>query len=183
MPLQFYKKIRLWYNCDRIGPDILRTHWILYYKSLMRVFCSKKFKYFGIGAEFRPGAYAIACSKISIGSMVVVRPNCMLFADPRPNGAGIEIHDKAMLGSGVHIYVHNHNFGNKCIPIMEQGHMPSKPVILKSGCWIGANSILLPGVTIGVNSVVAAGSVVVHSVPDNSLVAGNPANLIKKLDA
>lgn len=182
MLLKFYKKIKFWSSYDRLGPDIPKTHWMLYSKILMRVLCNKKFKNFGVKAEFRPGAYAVCCSKISIGSMVIIRPNSMLFADPRPNGAGIEIHDKVMLGAGVHVYVHNHGFGKKDVPVMEQGHMQSEAVILKRGCWIGANSILLPGVTIGVNSVVAAGSVVTKSVPDNSLAAGNPANIIRNFN-
>lgn len=50
-----------------------------------------------------------------------------------------------------------------------------------SNCWIGANSVILPGVTIGDNSVVAAGSVVVSDVPANVMVAGNPAKVKKQI--
>ncbi|MBE7411795.1 MAG: hypothetical protein HS129_06990 [Leptospiraceae bacterium] len=46
---------------------------------------------------------------------------------------------------------------------------------------MGANSIILPGVTIGVNSVVGAGSIITKSVPDYTVAAGNPAKLIKRL--
>lgn len=55
------------------------------------------------------------------------------------------------------------------------------PVIIGDNCWIGANSIILPGVTIGDCSVVAAGSVVTKDVPPGVLVAGNPAVVKKKL--
>ena len=52
---------------------------------------------------------------------------------------------------------------------------------MKEGSWIGANAIILPGVTIGKNAVVGAGSVVTKNVPDFSVFAGAPARLIKML--
>ena len=55
------------------------------------------------------------------------------------------------------------------------------PVIIGNNCWIGARSIILPGVTIGDYSIVAAGSVVTKDVPSGVLVAGNPAVIKKKL--
>ncbi len=55
------------------------------------------------------------------------------------------------------------------------------PLTIKEGAWIGAGAILLFGVTIGKMSVVAAGSVVVKDVPPYTVVAGNPAKVIKKL--
>ena len=54
-------------------------------------------------------------------------------------------------------------------------------VILRKGCWIGANSIILPGVEIGENSVVGAGSIVTKSFPKGVVIAGNPAKLIKEI--
>ncbi len=56
-----------------------------------------------------------------------------------------------------------------------------KRIVLKRNCWIGANSIILPGVTVGENSLVAAGSVVTKDVPADSVVAGVPARVIKKV--
>nr|WP_180073561.1 acyltransferase [Acinetobacter sp. YH12231] len=54
-------------------------------------------------------------------------------------------------------------------------------ITLKEGCWIGANSTILPGVSIGKCSIIAAGSVVNKPVPDYCLYAGNPAIFKKKL--
>ena len=54
--------------------------------------------------------------------------------------------------------------------------------VVKKGAKIGANSTILPGIVIGVNSLVGAGSVVTKDVPDNAVVAGNPARLIKMID-
>jgi maltose O-acetyltransferase len=58
----------------------------------------------------------------------------------------------------------------------------AKPIIIENNVWITMNAIILPGVTIGENAVVAAGSVVTKSVPANTLVAGNPAKVIRKID-
>jgi acetyltransferase-like isoleucine patch superfamily enzyme len=57
------------------------------------------------------------------------------------------------------------------------------PVIIADNVWIGMNATILKGVTIGENSVVAAGSVVSKSVPPNTVVAGNPAVVVKELRA
>lgn len=54
-------------------------------------------------------------------------------------------------------------------------------MVIGNNAWIGGSSVILPGVTIGNNVVVAAGSVVVKDVPDNVVVAGNPAKIIKYL--
>lgn len=53
------------------------------------------------------------------------------------------------------------------------------PVLIGNNCWIGANAILLPGVSLGDNVIVAAGSVVTKSFNANVIVAGNPAKVIK----
>lgn len=76
----------------------------------MRHLCEKKFKRFGENSEFRPGAYAEACSKIEIEKNVVIRPNTFLFADPTEGGGGIVIEDNVLIGSGVHFYTNNHEF-------------------------------------------------------------------------
>lgn len=178
---EIWSRIKFWKAADRIGPDIPYTHWRLHFKSAMLALCKSKFKYFDDSAEFRPGAYAIGCSKISLGQRVIIRPGNMLFADTREGGAGITIEDDVMLGSGVHIYVHNHRFDNPNIPIIEQGFYSSAPVVLKKGCWVGANAIILPGVTVGENAVVGAGSVVTKNVPNRVISAGNPAKIIRNI--
>lgn len=55
------------------------------------------------------------------------------------------------------------------------------PIKIGNNCWLGANSVICPGVTIGDNVVVAAGSVVNKDIPSNVLVAGNPAKIRKQL--
>jgi acetyltransferase-like isoleucine patch superfamily enzyme len=56
------------------------------------------------------------------------------------------------------------------------------PITIGDGCWIGARAMILPGVTIGKRVLVAAGAVVTRDVPDDSLVAGNPARVVRQLN-
>ena len=174
-------RMQFWETTDRLGPDIPLTHWRLYFKSTMLRFCKKKFKYFSDTAEIRPGAYIVGCKGISIGSRVIIRPGCMLHANPSRPDIGITIEDDVMMGSGVHFYIDKHNFDNPDVPIIYQGDAEPQAVVIKKGCWLGANVIILPGVTVGENAVVGAGSVVTRSVLPNTLVAGNPARLVREI--
>ena len=179
--IEIFKKRKFDLKADRIGPDVPFTHWRLYYKKKMVNLCKKKFKKFSDTAQFRAGAYAIGCSKIEIGNRVVIRPGTMLFGDCVNLETSIIIEDDVLMGSGVHIYVNNHKFDNPNVALIDQGHYPAKSVTLKQGCWLGANVIVLPGVTIGQNSVVGAGSIVTKSIPDRVVAVGNPAKIISKI--
>jgi acetyltransferase-like isoleucine patch superfamily enzyme len=175
---EFQRRVEFWRGADRIGPDVPLTHWRLHFKSTMRALCESKFKRFGDAAEFRPGAYAVVCSRISLGCRVVIRPGSMLFAN---DTGDITIEDDVMLGSGVHIYVGNHRFDDPTRAVIDQGHTLSQPVLLKRGCWVGANAIILPGVTVGENAVVGAGSVVTRDIASSVVAAGNPARIIRSV--
>lgn len=89
---------------------------------------------------------------------------------------------KIMIGGGtwiapnVGIITANHD------PLDLEKHLPGEDVILGENCWVGMNSVILPGVILGPRTVVGAGSVVTKSFPEgNSIIAGNPAKLIRKL--
>jgi acetyltransferase-like isoleucine patch superfamily enzyme len=75
----------------------------------------------------------------------------------------------------------NHNFRDVNVTISSQG-VSTSLVTIADDVWIGANSVILPGVSIGKHSVVAAGSVVTRPVPAYSVCAGNPAKVIKQYD-
>lgn len=91
------------------------------------------------------------------------------------------------------VYIGNHvmigpntlitTVGHPLSPKKRRGYMAhAEPVRIGDDVWIGGNVTILAGVTIGNNVVVAAGAVVTKDVPDNSLVGGVPAKLIRKLD-
>lgn len=64
----------------------------------------------------------------------------------------------------------------------ERQDLISAPVVIGNNVWIGSNATILPGVTIGDNAVVAAGAVVTKDVPVNTVVAGVPAKIMKRID-
>ena len=84
------------------------------------------------------------------------------------------------LAQGITITALNHNFEDTSKRIDEQG-ISTKPVVIGDDVWIGANAVVLPGVTIGSHCVVAAGAVVTKDVPDHTLVGGVPAKIIKNI--
>lgn len=84
------------------------------------------------------------------------------------------------LAQGITVTALNHNFDDSDKRIDEQGVSTSQ-VVIGDDVWIGANAVVLPGVTIGTHSIVAAGAVVTKDVPPHSLVAGVPAKIIKKI--
>ncbi len=174
-------KIKFWYKADRIGPDMLLTYWRIFFKSKMLKLCKQKFFFFDDSSEVRPGAFVVGCSQISIGKRIIIRPGTMLHGESTTLDKTIIIEDDVLIGCGVHIYVENHEFNDTSLLISEQGHSPAKQVLIKKGSWIGANSIILPGVTIGKNSVIGAGSIVTKSIDDNVVAAGNPARIIRKI--
>ncbi|MDP4083377.1 MAG: sugar O-acetyltransferase [Bacillota bacterium] len=91
----------------------------------------------------------------------------------------IRIGDKCFIAPGVHIYTATHPLN----PIERiSGKEYGKPVKIGDNVWIGGRSVINPGVTIGNNVVIASGAVVTKDIPDNVLVGGNPAKVIKKID-
>jgi len=85
----------------------------------------------------------------------------------KTNPRGVKIGDHSIVTFGAALLTH------------DALHNRHGVVKIGNNCFIGARSIILPGVEIGDNSIVAAGSVVVKSVPPNSLVTGNPARVLK----
>ncbi len=73
----------------------------------------------------------------------------------------------------------NHNYEDISLPIHEQG-VTTSPIVIEDETWIGANVVVVAGVTIGKHSIVAAGSIVTKNIPPYSVAVGNPARVIKK---
>ena len=92
----------------------------------------------------------------------------------------VEIGSHVNLAQGITVTALNHNFDDTQKRIDEQG-VSTNPVTIEDDVWVGANAVILPGVTIGNHCVIAAGAVVTKDVPPHSLVAGVPAKVIKKI--
>lgn len=88
---------------------------------------------------------------------------------------GIEIGDYVNLAPGVGLVSASHD------PLDNTKHIPSPPIRLGDHCWIGMNAVILPGVELGENVIVGAGSVVTRSFPAYTIIAGNPARVIREL--
>lgn len=110
---------------------------------------------------------------IHLGENVFIN-NCCTFLD----GALITIGDYTLIGPNVQIYTPQHPMEYMERRITQEY---AYSVTIGKDCWIGGGAIICPGVTIGDRCIVAAGSVVTRDVPDDSLVAGNPAVVKKKL--
>lgn len=93
--------------------------------------------------------------------------------------APVTIGDYVMIGPNTLIATVNHPIS----PMGRRKHLSvAKPVTIGNDVWIGGNATILPGVTIGNNVIVAAGAVVTHDVPDNCMVGGVPARLLRRIE-
>ena len=93
----------------------------------------------------------------------------------------VSIGKHVITAQGVILSALNHNFKDVFLPICLQGYT-TKAIVIEDDVWIGANSVILQGVHVGTHSVVAAGAVVTKDVQPYTVVAGNPAKVIRIID-
>lgn len=103
------------------------------------------------------------------------------------SGSTIYAMDRITIGRDVLIGGNCKIIDNDFHPLRAELRNPQKvedikkrPIVIGDGCFIGANSIILKGTTLGKNCVVGAGSVVSGTFPDNVIIAGNPAKIVKQ---
>jgi UDP-3-O-[3-hydroxymyristoyl] glucosamine N-acyltransferase len=114
-------------------------------------------------------------AQILIGDKTQIGRNAMISAAKK-----ITIGKKCLVSYNVSFLDHDHNFVAD-VSIFDSGITEAKEIIVEDNCFIGAHSFILKGVHLGKHCVVGANSVVVNSFPDYSVIAGNPARLIKSL--
>lgn len=108
-----------------------------------------------------------------IGPAAFINVDCFFdLAAPIQIGENVSIGPQAMIITGAH---HVGDESNRC------SELEPKAIMIGDGVWLGARCIVLPGVSIGRGAVVAAGAVVTKDVPNNTMVAGVPARVIKEL--
>lgn len=90
---------------------------------------------------------------------------------------GIMIEDQVLIGPGSRLITVNHLISPK-----NRRGIKVEPIRIKKNAWLGTNVTVLPGVTVGENSIVAADSTVTKDVPDNVIVVGSPAKVIRKIE-
>ena len=109
--------------------------------------------------------------RVSFGKNVTINKGCTLFS-----AGSVTIEEYVLIGPDVKIISVNHDLKDR------QNLYHFKPIHIKRNAWICAGAIICPGVTIGENAVVGAGAVVTKDVPDNAIVGGNPAKIIKYIE-
>lgn len=108
---------------------------------------------------------------VKIGKHVFINNNTLMMAR-----GGITIEDDVQMAADCSLLSNNHDLYDRQLLVC-------KPILVKKGAWIGARAIILPGVCVGKYAIVGAGAVVTKDVPDYAVVVGNPAHVIRMLDA
>lgn len=120
-----------------------------------------------------PPLYINYGKHLSIGKHVFINFDCTFLTL-----GGIVIEDNVLIGPKVSLLSEGHP-----LAAADRSALVPGKIHIKANAWIGANAIILPGVTIGENAVVAAGAVVSKNVDDNTVVGGVPAKFIKQINA
>ena len=125
-------------------------------------------------ADLKPGQGRYPKIKIGTYCTFMYRFQC--------NAAeSVIIGNYVLAASNVLITDSDHVVEPQGIPVTKNNKFKSKPVTIGNNCWIGQNVVILKGVTIGDNCIIGANSVVTRDVEANSVAAGNPARIIKKI--
>ena len=138
-----------------------------------------------IGENTKILQFVVILEGASIGKNCNICSHCfieneVIIGDDVTIKCGVQLWDGCSVENGVFIGP-NVTFTNDPFPKSKLFPEVFSKTLLKKNASIGANVTILPGVTIGENSMVGAGAVVTKDVPDNCIVAGNPAKIIRKI--
>lgn len=127
-----------------------------------------------VGENFSlfPPFYTDCGKNLRIGKNVFFNSGCKM-----QDQGGITIGDGTLIGHNVVLATLNHEADPK-----RRGNMHPAPIHIGKNVWIGANAVILPGVTVGDGAIVAAGAVVTKDVPPCTVAGGVPAKVIKEIE-
>ncbi len=169
---------------------IYKTYWVLWkvisflsgiYWFLWRKDQFRRFNSIGSDVHISRNCY-FSCESISIGNHVYIGPHGFFQSDK----SKIKIGNHVMFGPNVSIHGGNHRtdvIGRYMIDIRLDEKLPEndQDVVIENDVWVGANAIILKGVTIGQGSIIGAGTIVSKSVPPYSIVIGNkPQRIVER---
>jgi len=115
--------------------------------------------------------------RIVVGERCFVGQNCFFSAGDR-----IEIRRDCVIGASCNFLAAGHRYDDPTCAVARAAVVSYGPMVLGANAWIGVGATLLGGIEVGFGSIVAAGSLLRMSVPPLSLVAGNPARVVKTYD-
>ena len=130
---------------------------------------NKLFPNRGKGSVVMAPVSGVRFKNVKIGERVYINTGCLMMS-----AGGISIGDDTQIAANVQLISNNHDLHNRQV-------ITCRPINIGKNVWIGAGATILPGVTIGDNAVIGAASVVTKNVMANTIVAGNPAKLIKHI--
>lgn len=131
----------------------------------------------GQGVRINRHVRFVEAEGMILGNYIYIGPHCFF-----SGSGGLTIHDNVAIGPMVYVYTSNHRYDGQAEFVPFDEHLIRRPVCIESHCWIGGNSVIVPGVTVHEGAIVAAGSVVTHDVPRCAVVGGNPAKVLKYRD-
>lgn len=129
----------------------------------------------GEGTVLSPNLFLDDPERIVIGRNCFLNQNVQLYTGA--GSADITIGDRVWIGMNTTILCPSHELGG---PEQRAGKPIYQPVHIGSGCWIGADVTILPGVTIGRGCVIGGGTVIVRDCEENSMYVGSPARCIRR---
>jgi acetyltransferase-like isoleucine patch superfamily enzyme len=127
----------------------------------------------GSSARIDQRVFIWGADRLDVGNKVDINGYTVIYA-----AGGVRIHDNVLIGANCVITSVSHP-----VSATERHQLVFAPVELLDNCWLGAGTMVMPGITIGRNSIVAAGSVVTKNIPDNCICAGIPAKITRYLDS
>ena len=168
-----FKKVKAYIKNKTSVENVERfkSFYPLSWSKILLLIQKHNYKNFGLGSTVHYSAVIAGKKEISVGKFSDIGA----FVHVWGNG-GVEIGNEVLIASHVAITTLTHDYTTESLKF---GKIIFKSIIISDGAWLGAHSVVMPGVKIGKGAIVGAGAVVTKNVPDMAIVVGSPARIIK----